>query len=202
MCVVSTRSRSPSHVARREAAPRVRRVLGRMRAAVHIDRSVRRAQPLGLERDDLPRRGIDFLPDAQVRRAALDVGGRVRPALPFGQRLDRRVPDLGAANRFARQRDADVLAEMRVVDVVLRQHDGPFAGEVHLRARRCRSRRCCDEARNREARSADCLHVVPPQSRAQTLARTRNRSHGSRGNSAPASEVRRAKIAATTRVFL
>ncbi len=63
------------------------------------------------------------------------------------------------------QRDADVLAEVRVVGVVLRQDDGPFAGEIHLRARRAAPDDARDEARNRQARSADCLHACPLEPR-------------------------------------
>ena len=80
----------------RESGPRVQRVCRRMRTAIEIDRTVHRPQPLGVKRGDLTRDRIDLFGDAQVRRPAPDVIGRVRTTLPLGKRLNRGVPGIGA----------------------------------------------------------------------------------------------------------
>ena len=131
------RGGDPEHVADelggREAAPRMRRERRRTRAAVHVVRIVDRAQPLGVIRRDLARVGIDFFPDADLRRSARDVHRAVRPALPFRQRVERRVPRLRAERAGPAHRNAEEFADVGIAGVVFVLHRRPLAGEIHLR---------------------------------------------------------------------
>ena len=136
----------PQHVAfprgGGEPAPRVVGFRGRRVAAVEIHRHVGGLVPLGLVGDDLARERIDFLRDAELRRAAVDVGPAVRPALVFRKAQDRGVPPFGAGQPVGVERQPDPVADPRVFGVVHRADHRPLAGEVDLRAPRCpRTRR-------------------------------------------------------------
>ena len=135
-CVTRTRSVSPIHSPVENPA-QVCGALGEgCGAAIHVDRAVHRSQPFEVPRDRLARDRIDFLPDLQLRGTARDVGAAVRPALPFGQRLNRRVPRRRAQSRRVVHRDADPVTELGIADVVFFLHDRPFAREIDLRERR------------------------------------------------------------------
>ena len=122
----------------------MQRVVGRVRAAVEVDRPIDRTQPLGMERDDLARDRIDFLRDAQLRGPTPDVVGRVRAALPFRQRLDRGVPRFGAQPRGVADRNAQIVAKFgtgHALGLVFPETRRPLTGEVHLRGRWCSEHR-------------------------------------------------------------
>ena len=118
---------------RGEASPGVRRHLGRMRPAVHVIRVVDRPKPLRVVGGNLPRDRIHFLPDPHLRRTARDVHRAVRPALPFRQRVERRVPRLRAERARLAHRDAEEFADIGIAGVVFVLDRRPLAGEVHLR---------------------------------------------------------------------
>ena len=117
----------------RESRPRVRRVRRWMGTSVHVDLTIDRSQPLGVPRDHLTRHRIDVLPHPQRRRAAPDVVRRMRTALPFGQRLNRRFPRRRAHPRGVVDRNAEVVAKFRsghTLRFVFVKARRPFAGEV------------------------------------------------------------------------
>ena len=145
------RGGDPQHVAfpRRggKPAPGVVGFRRRRVAAVEIHRHVGGLVPLGLVGDDLAGERIDFLRDAELRRAAVDVGPAVRPALVFRKAQDRGVPAFGAGQPVGVERQADAVADPRVFGVVHRADHRPLAGEVDLRAPRCpRTRRAASTA--------------------------------------------------------
>src|SRR5207244_2017277 len=73
------------------------------------------------------------------RRPAPDVVGRMRTALPFGQRLDRRFPCRRAHAGRVVDRNAEIVAELgdgHALGLVLVEARRPFAGEVDAVRRR------------------------------------------------------------------
>ena len=122
-----------------ESGPRVRRIRRRMGTAVHVDRAVHRSQPLGVPCRHLTRYRVDLLPDAQGRRAAPDVVGRMRTALPLGQRLDGRFPRRRTQPRGVADRNTKVIPELRprhALGFVFVEPRRPFTGEVDAVRRR------------------------------------------------------------------
>ena len=121
------------------AGPGVRGVLRGVPAPVRVDRPVHRAQPLRMVGGDPSGNWVDFLPDSRRRRTACDVVRPVGSTLPFGQALDRRIPQLCAPARAVVDRDTEELAEFgpgNPLLAILMHERPPVSGQVHLRLRR------------------------------------------------------------------
>ena len=145
----------------REPLPRMRRVLGWMRTAVHPDRALRRLpRNVRVVGNQLLRRRIDLLPDSEVGRAAGRVVRRMRFALVFRQRENGRVPAVSVQPRRLVDGDSEIVPDLgagnalRLIFVKTRR---PLAGEIeaggvrhHLCARRH------DRRRHRRQRQQDC----------------------------------------------
>ena len=142
----------------REPLPGVRRVLGRMRTAVHPDRArLFVGADVVLDRDERLGLGIALFPDAQLQRTAIDVRRNVHLALVLVERQARRVPaERPLARRFG-DREAEIVDEVRTGDalglifVIARS---PAAGEIGLRARWRRREGDRDEENRRDVTSA------------------------------------------------
>ena len=142
--LLDVRGRDHEHVALplagREAHPRVRRVRGRMRAAIHIDGPllVERADAV-LDGDEIARPRLPVFPDRDVGGAAIDVRRHVHPALLLRQRQPVRVPALGVPAGAVRQRQPGVVAKLRArhaLAEILLIARRPGAGQIDLRERR------------------------------------------------------------------
>src|SRR5262245_58778232 len=106
-----------------------------MRASIQVVDIVYGTKPLGVKRSDLARYGIDFLRDAQIGRSAPDVIRRVLPALPLGQRLDRRFPRVGSHPSRVVDRQPQIIAKFRPSDalgLILMEPRRPFTAEINL----------------------------------------------------------------------
>ena len=119
-----------------ESSPGVRRVLRRTRAAIHVIGIVDRAQPFGVPRHDFPRNGVHFFRNAHLRGAARDVHGAMRPALPFGQCVQRRVPGFSPEQAGVAHRDSEELADVRISDIIFVRVRSPVARKIRLRQAR------------------------------------------------------------------
>jgi hypothetical protein len=122
--------------ARRETLPGMWRVGAGMWPSVHPDSALRSLPgDVGVPGDDLLRGGVDFLPDAEVGRAARAVVGRVRLALMFRQRQQGGVPGISAHAGFGGDGQAQVVADFGAGDalrLVFVEARGPLASEVKL----------------------------------------------------------------------
>src|SRR5262245_40142341 len=125
-------------LAGRKAAPTMERIRRGMRPSVQINRIVDRAEPLRVERRDLPCKRILFLPDCQLRGPAPDVVGRMRTTLPFRQRLDRRVPTVGTESPRIADGKTEVVTELWARDplrLIFMESWGPLARKINLSGR-------------------------------------------------------------------
>ena len=149
-------------LARREAHVRVRHVRGRMRPAVHPDRAPLHVRAAELPvRNDLLRRGILVLEDAELDRAAIDVRDVVRLALMLEHRDARDVERLGVlARRIVHRHAREVALHVagHAIALILVIAARPFADERELRVRGDR------RGRDQAQRSADeeCPHARGP----------------------------------------
>ena len=112
------RGRDRQHVpvpdAGRKPHPGVRRVFGRMRASVHPDRPALLVRTDGLvDRDELMRDGISFLPNPHLERAAMDVFHDVNLALMLRQRETSRTVRQSPLPRVIVDRKADEFDQRR-----------------------------------------------------------------------------------------
>src|SRR5579863_5661140 len=115
--------------------------------------------------DQLPRDRVDLFPDPDLRRAARDIHGAMRTALPFRQSIKGRIPFLGAQEPLVAHRDADELAYVGIAGIVFVLHGSPFARKIHLR--KCRSAnnhhcKSCKKQRNGKLSATDQTHGKPP----------------------------------------
>ncbi len=128
---------------------------------------------VGVDRDELLRRGIPLFPDAHAGEAR-DVVGRVHPALIFRQRDERRVPRVGAQPDRVVHRQPGVVAELgaeQAIGPILLENAEivPDAGQIDL----CRAgaARAETQAKGKEAKGgrevvkngASCEVMLPPR---------------------------------------
>jgi hypothetical protein len=100
-------------LARGKPLPGVRRDLGGMRAAVHVDRpGLIVGADVVLDRDELLRIGVPILPDAKIQRAAVDIRRDVHTTLLFRQRDAGRIPAVGELSRRRVDRQTEIIAEV------------------------------------------------------------------------------------------
>ena len=88
-----------------------------------------------VNRHDLLRLGMPFLPDAHVQRPAQDIRRRMRPALMLGDREARGVPCLGKGAGAVVDRQAQVVAKRRPrnpLGLVLVKEAVPTARQIRL----------------------------------------------------------------------
>src|SRR5437016_6329957 len=86
-------------------------------------------------RDGLLSGGVDFLPNARVRRAAHAVIGGVRLALVLGQRQQGSVPAIRAHTSGVGQRDSEVIADIWSGDafgLIFVESGVPLTGQIDL----------------------------------------------------------------------
>src|SRR4051812_14941752 len=95
-----------------ESGPCVRGIRRRMGPPIQVNRTIDRAQPLGMESRDFARERVDFFPDTKVRRTAPDIVGGVRSALPLRQGLDGSIPGIAAHAPGFVDRNAEVIAKL------------------------------------------------------------------------------------------
>ncbi len=130
----------------RESLPGVRSILGWMRPAVHIDGALRRLPGnVGVPRHDLLRRRVHFFRDAQIRRPADAVIGRVRLALMLREREQVGIPDVAAHASRVVDRQPQIVADLgagNALRLVLMKERIPLARQIDLRERRNSQRRC------------------------------------------------------------
>src|SRR6266850_4711656 len=78
---------------------------------------------------------IHFLPDAQIRRPPRRVVCRMRLALMFGQREQRRIPAVGSQTSRIIDGKAEIVADFRTrnaLRLVLVKSWSPFSGWINL----------------------------------------------------------------------
>jgi hypothetical protein len=85
-----------------------------MRAAVHVDGAfLVEGADATLDRDELARAADAFLPDRDVRLAAIDVGRHLHAALLFGHRDPRGIPAFRVTPGAIGQRQPRVITKLR-----------------------------------------------------------------------------------------
>ena len=140
---LQVRRRHLEHVslpfARRKPLPAVLGIRRWLRAAVHVDRAVRQHPHEGdVPRDHVLRDRVDGTADAQGRRTARPVIGRVRLALPLRHRPFRRIPRVGAQACGVVDRQARVIADLGASSSfgqILVESLAPMAREIALPVR-------------------------------------------------------------------
>ena len=122
---------------RREPLPGVSCVIGRMLAAIHPDRSLRRLPGnVRVECDDLLRIFVDFFRDPEICRPSGRVVRRVRLALMLGQRQQGCIPTIAPEPRCIIDRQAKVIPDLRTRDalrLIFVESRRPFTGRIDLR---------------------------------------------------------------------
>ena len=123
-----------------KSLPGVRGFSRRMRTAIHPDGSLGRlpgnVRVIG---DQLLRVAVHFLPDAQVRRTAPGVIGRMRAALILGQREQGRIPAIAPQARGVVDGQPEIIADIGPRDALQKifvKLGRPLARRIHLRESR------------------------------------------------------------------
>jgi hypothetical protein len=133
--------------ARREPHRGVKRIVGRMGTSIHPDGPFRAPRKvMRMNRDELLRGGVAFLPDPHASEAG-DVVGRVHAALIFRQGDQGGVPGVGAETHRVVHWQSCVVAELgseqAIGPVLLKDPEVvPDARQIHVRtpARRHRGK--------------------------------------------------------------
>src|SRR5438093_4842708 len=97
-----------------------------MSTPVEVNHVVHRTQPFRVKSRDLSRDRIDFFGDPQLRWPPIDVSESVRPALPFGQRLNGSRPSLTSGATGLVHRNAKPIADVRIPDAIFVAVGGPL----------------------------------------------------------------------------
>src|SRR5438034_10871124 len=142
--------------------PRVRRVRGRMRAAVHPDRPfLLVSTDVLLDRDQFLADGVALLPDSQLQRTTIDICGGVDLTLVLRSFQTQRIPTERPAARRVIHRQSEVIDERRSRDalwLILVVTGAPDAGQVGLAEDGRGSQHRCQEKYTGHHRSTAIQH--------------------------------------------
>ena len=120
-------------LAGRESRPAIGRILGRMRAAVHIDHAIERPQILDVNGAQIAPDGIHFVPESHAAQRAPLIGSRMRAALKLGQAPLGMVVAVGLPAAGVVERNPLIIAQRRPAGslvAVFVNALGPDAGKV------------------------------------------------------------------------